>query len=90
MINPELQLKKLNKKPVEVQRGKLFTLLTDAKCDIFFAVLGALISGGLMPCTGFVTAKGINALCEQDRKVVKDDGFFYAMMFLIVAVYQIG
>ena len=90
MINPELQLKKLNKKPVEVQRGKLFTLLTDAKCDIFFAVLGALISGGLMPCTGFVTAKGINALCDQGRKVVKDDGFFYEMMFLIVAVYQIG
>ena len=86
VLEPEVQLKKLERKPMKVDSGRVFALLSDCKCEIFFAILGALIAGGLTPGTGFITAKSINTLCNNDFDIVNDDGLFYAMMFLVIAI----
>ena len=88
MLEPEEQLKEIEneQKEVKVERGKLFSLLGDHKCDVFLGMLGALLAGGIMPISGFVLSKSVNALSQLDAEEVKKDGLFYSMMFLVVAV----
>lgn len=42
--------------------------------------------GCLTVLTGFVLAKTVITLSDADLQKVKDDGLFYAMMFLVLAV----
>ena len=86
MIDPDEQLKEEEQKEEKkIERSKLFKLLGDHKCDIFFASFGALLSGGLMPISGFILSKSVNALSQTDGNKVKKDGLFYAMMFVCVS-----
>ena len=48
--------------------------------------IAALITGGLFPVQGLILARTINALSSNDDETIRDDGLFYAMMFLILAV----
>jgi ATP-binding cassette subfamily B (MDR/TAP) protein 1 len=72
---------------VKRSKGKLFQYLKDSKLTIFFASLSAACSGAIFPCYGLCLAFSIDALSSPDLEVVKKDGFFMAMMFLIIAAF---
>ena len=86
-IDAEIQLKKLEEaKEVNVERGRLFSLLKDNKCECFLGAFGAFLGGALNPTSGFLMSKAINALSSTDPDTVTDDGLFWALMFLCLAV----
>ena len=85
VINPEAHIRMLSSKTTEIRRGELFTLLKD---DISALVIGgcsALVTGAAVPFQGYILASAINSLQQQNPKDVKDDGLFWAMMFLVLA-----
>ena len=84
--DPILKLKQLEEEKQSVQRGKLFSLLSDNKGNMIISSIAALITGGLFPVQGLILARTINALSSNDDETIRDDGLFYAMMFLILAV----
>lgn len=70
---------------VKKSKGKLFYYLRDSKCTLFFASLSAACSGAIFPCYGLLLAYSVDALSSKNMEIVKNDGFFMAMMFLIIA-----
>ena len=94
ILDPEIELKELDEKPIKVDRGAMFALISDHKIDNFLGSLGAFISGAATPVSGFILAKAINCLSfqgtdEKERKeTIKDDGLFWAMMYFILAFVQ--
>ena len=86
MLEGEDQLKEDEKiEEKKVERSKLFKLLGNNKLDVFLGAFGALISGGIMPISGFVLSKSVNTLSQSDGDKVKKDGLLYSMMFLCVS-----
>ena len=86
LAEPEQQIEALKIKPVNVKTAKLFSLLKDNKCDIVFATLSAFCMGCLTIITSFLLAKTVIALSDPDLEVVKNDGLFYGLMFLVLSV----
>jgi ABC-type multidrug transport system fused ATPase/permease subunit len=80
------KLKKMTEeKEKKVESMKLFSLLSDHKCDVSIGCVAAFIAGSINPLSGFVLARAINALTAIDRDTVRDDGRFYSLMFLVIA-----
>jgi len=73
-------------KRVAEQKKKLFKFLANDKCTIFFASLSAAFSGAVFPTYGLILAMSIDILSSPDPSIVKNDGFFMSMMFLVIAV----
>jgi ATP-binding cassette subfamily B (MDR/TAP) protein 1 len=70
---------------VKKSKGKLFHYLKDSKGTMLIASFSAACSGAIFPCYGLLLAYSIDALSSPNMEIVKNDGFFMAMMFLIVA-----
>jgi ATP-binding cassette subfamily B (MDR/TAP) protein 1 len=49
----------------------------------------ATIMGGGQPCNGVFFAKAVVALSQPDRKTLKDDISFWALMFLMLGLVQL-
>ena len=81
LLNKEKELDEV----VSKKRGKLFTFLSNDKLTIFFASFSAACSGAIFPLYGFTLAAAIEVLSSKDMMVVEKDGFFMAMMFLVLA-----
>ena len=85
-LDTKTQLKEIEEeKEVKIQRGRVFSLLSDHKGETFLGAIGAFIGGAVTPFSGYVMSKAINALSSTDMKTVKDDGLVWALMFLVVA-----
>ena len=80
------KLKKMTEeKEKKVESMKLFSLLSDHKCDVSIGCIAAFIAGSINPLSGFILARSINALTAIKKEDIKDDGRFYALMFLVIA-----
>ena len=85
-LDTKTQLKEIEKeKEIKIERGRIFSLISDHKGETFIGALGAFIGGAISPVQGFVMSKAINALSSTNPKTVKDDGLFWGLMFLVVA-----
>ena len=85
-LDTKTQLKEIEKeKEIKIERGRIFSLISDHKGETFIGGLGAFIGGAISPVQGFVMSKAINALSSTNPKTVKDDGLFWGLMFLVVA-----
>ena len=85
-LDTNTQLKEIEKeKEIKIERGKIFSLISDHKGETFIGALGAFIGGAISPVQGFVMSKAINALSSTNPKTVKDDGLLWGLMFLVVA-----
>ena len=82
----EEQSQSLEKPNSEINRSKLFSFLSENKCDIFLASLGSAGNGCIFPIYGLVLATAVNALSSTDPNKVLNDGVFVGLMFLIIAV----
>ena len=74
-----------------VSKSKLAVLLGDHKFELFISCLGALVNGAIFPIQGMLLAKMINSFNlpvdkDDNKEKIKDDGVFYGMMFLILAI----
>jgi ATP-binding cassette, subfamily B (MDR/TAP), member 1 len=72
-------------KAIKLDRSQLFSFLKDNKCNIFLATVGSAINGAIFPVYGMILASAINSLSSNNMQVVKDDGIFFGMMFLVIA-----
>ena len=88
LIAQEMQLKELEEEPMPVDHGRVMGIVSDHKKEIFLGGFGAFVNGAMNPISGYVLAKAVNALSSTDKKVIKDDGLFWSMMYLVVAVCQ--
>ena len=85
-LDTNTQLKEIEKeKEIKIERGRIFSLISDHKGETFIGGLGAFIGGAISPVQGFVMSKAINALSSTNPKTVKDDGLLWGLMFLVVA-----
>ena len=78
-VNPE------NEKQVKLNTSKLYSILTHKKGVVFFAVLSSIIIGLAWPITGLLMGAGTDSLSSTDPDKVKNDSFFYAMLFILIA-----
>ena len=69
----------------EIDRKKLFSFLSDNKCNLGLAVMGSAANGCVFPIYGFVLSTAINVLSDPNFDKVKSGGLFMGMMFLIIA-----
>ncbi len=87
-LNHEAQLKDLEEEPIPVDHGRAMSIVSDHKKEVMLGGLGAFVNGAMNPVSGYVLAKAVNALSSPDKKVIKDDGLLWSMMYLIVAFVQ--
>ena len=87
-LNFEVKLKKAQEKPkTKVRQGELYNLLGDSKCRLVVGAIASFIGGSIAPIQGFILSKSINTLTDtSDIEKIKDDGLFWSLMFLVVAV----
>jgi len=76
--------KELEKRVAE-HKKKLFIFLSEEKCTIFLASLSAAFSGAVFPVYGIILAMSVDVLSSPVPEIVKNDGFFMSMMFLVIA-----
>ncbi len=88
LMAQEMQLRELEEEPIPVDHGRVMGIVSDHKKEVFLGGFGAFVNGAMSPVSGYVLAKAINALSSTDKKVIKDDGLFWSMMYLIVAAVQ--
>ena len=77
---------KPKKKLIEVQRSRIFALFRNKKLIIFFASLGSLGAGAVMPLSGFNLSNCINVFSSNDKDKIKSRGTFHACMYIVIAV----
>ena len=73
---------------VKIKTSRLFGEISDKKCNMFLACLGAAIVGGLGPANGLMMANAMNGLNSKYETVRYDKGLKYALLFLLVAFLQ--
>ena len=74
-----------SKKDVSVSRKKIFKILQNNKCDLFWGALSTTVAGAVNPVCGIILANAVNALSSPDMDTVKDDGLLYSLLFLVLA-----
>ena len=77
---------KQKRKLMEIQRSRIFALFRNKKLVIFFASLGSLLSGAVMPLSGFNLSNCINAFSSNDKHKIKTRGTLHACMYIVIAV----
>ena len=78
--------KKPKKKLMSVQRSRIFALYRNKKMLIFFASLGSLLAGAVMPLAGFNLSNCINAFSSGDKDKIKKRGTLHACLYIVIAV----
>ena len=73
---------------VKLRPCKIFEELTEEKCTIFWAILGAAIIGIITPINGLVMAHAMNGLNSKYETIRYDKGLKYSIIFLIFALIQ--
>ena len=85
--NVGIESKKPQKrKLMGVQRSRVFTLFRHKKMLIFFASLGSLMSGAIMPLAGFNLSNCINAFSSGDKDKIRRRGNLHAGMYIVISV----
>ena len=85
VVNPQSALQLISAKTKNVRLSDIFSLIKGNISSFVFGTIGAFVSGVAMPFQGYILASAVNALQQSDPDEVKDDGLFWAMMFLIHA-----
>ena len=85
VINKEIQTYDNSSLYRNVRFNKLFVLLHNDKIELFIGVISSVIVGASIPLQGYVLASAINVLSLSNVKVIKTEGLFWAMMFLVLA-----
>ena len=73
---------------VKIKASRLLGEISDKKCNMFLACLGAAIVGGLGPANGVMMGNAMNGLNSKYETVRYDKGLKYALLFLLVAFLQ--
>ena len=86
-INQEIQIHNNNNSSLstKVRFSELFSLLHNDKIELFVGVVSSLIVGASIPLQGYVLASAINVLSLSNVKIIRTEGLFWAMMFLVLA-----
>ena len=77
---------KQKQKLIPIQRGRIFALFRNKKMTIFFASLGSLVAGAVMPLAGFNLSNCINAFSSGDKDKIKKRGTLHACMYIIISI----
>ena len=75
----------IKEEDINIEKKKLFEIISDHKCDIFLGLFGAFFYGVGSTVAGLVMGYAINALSLKDSKKVKKRGRIWALMHLPVA-----
>ena len=67
---------------VKIKASRLLGEISDKKCNMFLACLGAAIVGGLGPANGVMMGNAMNGLNSKYETVRYDKGLKYALLFL--------
>ena len=84
--NIEQIKKKPKKKLISIQRSRIFALYKDKKLVIFFASLGSLFAGAVMPLAGFNLSNCINAFSSGDKDKIKKRGTLHACLYIVISI----
>ena len=75
---------KEEKQKAKIDRKKLWTLLSDHKCDLFLGAISGLLYGSVAPFIGVILGKAFNSLSLNDPVIVKKETFILSMYFVIL------
>ena len=73
-------------KEIEVNRGRIWQLISDNKCNLFIGTLTGLLYGSLCPFVGVLLGVTINCLSSNDPEEVKSEGFIISMVYIIIGI----
>ena len=73
---------------VKLRPCKIFEELTEEKCTLFWAILGAAVIGIITPINGLFMAHAMNGLNSKYETIRYDKGLKYSIIFLIFAFIQ--
>ena len=76
---------KLEEEYFSQSKDKLLSFLSGSKGTIFIGAFFSSCSGAVWPVYGVILGISIDALSNPNLNLVYDNGFFMAMMFLIIA-----
>jgi ABC-type multidrug transport system fused ATPase/permease subunit len=85
-INDTL-LKEEKEKKIKIEKRKLWSLISDHKCDLIVGILSGLLYGITAPIAGILNAGTINALSATNQETLKKEAMKYFGIYLALGVY---
>lgn len=89
ILEESMSLNKINKENVERYVGnnkkRIWPLIMKYKCLIGIGIIGSFFIGPLWPLNGYLCASAVAGLSDTSPKTVKDTGFLYFMLFILLA-----
>ena len=77
-----------NKKKYSINIFKIFELIKDNKLGVIIGSLFSLIHGATNPIIGYVLAKSVISMSDNDINIINKDGRFWGLILLILAFVQ--
>jgi ATP-binding cassette subfamily B (MDR/TAP) protein 1 len=72
---------------VKIEKRKLWSLISDNKCDLVIGIIAGLLYGAMAPCIGLVMGKSVNALASPDPDQLKKGATKYFIVFLCLGIF---
>ena len=73
-------------KEIKVNKGRIWQLISDNKCNLFIGTITGLLYGSLCPFVGVFLGVTINSLSSNDPEKVKSEGFIISMVYIIIGI----
>jgi ATP-binding cassette subfamily B (MDR/TAP) protein 1 len=70
------------KSKIKIEKRKLWSLISDHKCDLIVGIVAGVLYGAMAPCIGLVMGKAVNALSNPDPTELKKGAHKYFIVFL--------
>jgi len=75
------------KSKVKIEKRKLWSLISDHKCDLIVGIVAGLLYGAMAPCIGLVMGKSVYALSNPDPTELKKGSIKYFLVFLCLGIF---
>jgi len=75
------------KTKIKIEKRKLWSLISDHKCDLVVGIIAGLLYGAMAPFIGLIMGKSVNALSSPNPDELKKGATKYFVVFLCLGIF---
>ena len=86
MSRESILIAEKEKAKVKIEKRKLWSLISDNKCNLVVGIISGLLYGAMAPFIGLIMGKSISALSSTDPVKLKKESLKYFFIYLAIGV----
>ena len=71
---------------IKIEKRKLWSLISDHKCDLIIGIISGLLYGAMSPFVGFVMGQTINALSSGEPAKLTSQSYKYFTIYMVLGI----